>query len=388
MTNLRKILVFSVFLLPLNLSAGDIHFSGFATLSGGILFDDSRKDGKKTTYEGYDDQLGFNSKSLMGLQASSDLDNGWGVTTQFIARSAESWDLSTEWAFLSYDATDNWRLLFGRQRAPLYMYSAFLDVSYAYHWITPPSGVYSLPFDVIDGVGSIYESTIGDIDSTVHVTFGRNRDPAILINEERTTDFSDFLSASWTLHYDWLTFRASYARTNLSIELAEFTPLFEGFRTAQFPDVADRLEMKDDFADFAGIGFTVDYDDYLLVSEYTKIHTGDNFFPEQDSYYISFGKRFDLILLHLTYGADENKANFSILDNVPVGVNPGLDGLLAGAKTALSAVQEDSTFYTLGLRWEVNDSIAWKVEYTKFTDDDKVDGLDASLFQTALTTVF
>jgi methyl-accepting chemotaxis protein len=29
-----------------------------------------------------------------------------------------------------------------RRRAPFYMYSDFLDVSYAYHWIKAPSGVY------------------------------------------------------------------------------------------------------------------------------------------------------------------------------------------------------------------------------------------------------
>ena len=80
------------------------------------------------------------------------LGDDWAVTTQFVARGSNAWDLEAEWAYISFDASDERRLLFGRQRAPFYMYSDFLDVSYAYHWIKPPSGVYSLPFDVFDGI--------------------------------------------------------------------------------------------------------------------------------------------------------------------------------------------------------------------------------------------
>ncbi len=397
MTNLRKILVFFVFFLPLNLLAGEVNFSGFATLAGGIIFDESTKDTSITddeiSYEGYDDQIGFNAQSLIGLQASAELADGWGFTTQFIARGVESWKMNAEWAFLSYDANDNWRLLFGRQRAPFYMYSDFLDVSYAYHWITPPSGVYSLPFDVFDGVSSIYKSTMGDIDSTVHVTVGRNRDPALLLNEQREADFSNILTASWTLNRDWLTLRASYARAEIAIELDQMAPLLKLWRDlsntpfANLAGTADELEIKDDHADFAGVGFTINYNDYLLVSEYTKIRTGDNFFPEQNSFYISFGKYFDTVLLHITYGADENTADFGILDKARG--TPALTNLItATEKNMLSAVQEDSKFYTLGLRWDVSDSVAFKVEYTNYEDDDTVSGMNTSLIQTALTTVF
>ncbi|NOY71468.1 MAG: porin [Gammaproteobacteria bacterium] len=394
MTNLRKTLVFSVFFLPLNLSAGEVDFSGFATLAGGIIFNESTKDTTITddeiSYQGYDDDIGFDSKSLVGLQASAELADGWGFTTQFVARGSESWDLNAEWAFLSYDANDNWRFLFGRQRAPFYMYSDFLDVSYAYHWIKPPSGVYSIVFDVIDGVGSIFKSTIGDVDSTVHLTFGRNRDPARILDVDRTSDFPNFFSASWTLNWDWLTFRTSYARTDLSIEFDNISPLLQGWRGTPFASIADDLEIKDDTAEFGGIAFTIDYNDYLLTGEYTKIFLKDTFLPEQDSYYISFGKRFDNILIHLTYGADENKSDFGILDKVtvPAGVNPQLDMLVGGSKNALLSVQEDSSFYTLGLRWEVSDSVALKVEYTEFENKDTFSGEEASLIETALTTVF
>ncbi|NOX75845.1 MAG: porin [Gammaproteobacteria bacterium] len=424
MKNFRKFLVFLVFFPPLNLLAGEVNFSGFATFAGGAVLSESlqnsnaalrpaggdRTEGDRaseidaaSSLAGYDREPGFNSGSLIGLQATSDLGENWEVTTQFVARGSETFNLNAEWAFLGYDATDNWRLLFGRQRVPFYMYSDFLDVSYAYHWIKPPSGVYSLPFDVFDGVGSIYKSTMGDLDSTLHVTFGRLREPVIDQGAERAADFSKLYSISWTVGEDWWNIRATYSRTKLSIATTDLNDVFGAWRREGYGNIANDLEMKDDTGDFSGLGFMIDYDDYLLVGEITKIRAGDNIFPDQESYYISFGRHFDDVLLHVTYGRDKNKVDFGLLDQLPAGfaagmAPPGPNGpiplgpenppLKDVTKGIMSSFQEDSSYYTLGLRWEVSDSVAFKAEYTDFEDKNPATGRSVSLFQTALTTVF
>ncbi|MBV1911831.1 MAG: hypothetical protein KUG78_21235 [Kangiellaceae bacterium] len=378
----KKISLLASFLFCWQVAAAEINFSGFATIAGGVTFDEDE------SLEGYDDNFSFDNGSVLAIQASSDLGDGWGVTAQLLARGSEAWDVNAEWAYLSYDASDEWRLLFGRQRAPFYMYSDFLDVSYAYHWIKPPTGVYSLPFDVFDGIGSLYSSTLGEFDSTVHIAYGSNRDSGILLGEERDMDFSDFFSASWTVNRDWLTLRAGYARADLVIPFSEFDALFGGWRsTITFAGIADDIELVDDSGVFASAGFIIDYDDYLLVGEFSTLDPGNNFFPDQDSYYITFGKRIDSVLVHFTYGADDNTSDFSILDGVPAGVDPGLDFLLASTTGLLATVQEDSSYFIAGVRWEIADSVALKLEYTDYQDDDIL-GVDASLLQFALTTVF
>lgn len=375
-------LFFIVFLTSLFTSAAEINFSGFATISGGLTFD------KDEELEGYNDKFSFNNGSLVALQASSDLGNGWGLTTQFVARGNQNWDLNAEWAFISYDASDDWRLLFGRQRAPFYLYSDYLDVSYAYHWIKPPSGVYSLPFDVFDGIGSIYTSTLGDFDSTLHVVYGRNNNNSSFFGIERNSDFSDFFSASWSVNKDWLTLRASYARADLLIPFDELTPLYDGWRaTVAFANVADGLELVNDKGIFYSLGLIIDQEDYLIVAEATKVDPGDNLFPQQDSYYISFGKRFDTVLVHITFGADQDVANFALLGNVPRGVDPGLDFLLASTNGLLASTEDDSRYIILGARWEMNDSVAFKLEYTDYQEKLLL-GTDASLLQFSLTTIF
>jgi len=371
-------ILFVLFLSPLAVDSAEIRFSGFATIAGGITFDDDQ------SLEGYDDNFSFNPKSKFALQAVTDLGDGWGITAQLLARGSETWNIDAEWAFLSYDASDNWRLIIGRQRVPFYMYSDFLDVGYAYHWIEPPNGVYSLPFDLVDGVGSIYNSSLGSFDSTLHLTYGRNQDEVNLVGADREPDFWNLFSAAWTLNRDWLTLRASYAQTELTVPIDDFDPLVGGWRAAGFPQVADDILIVDDFGYFAGVGIIIDYEDYLVVAEYTEVHPGDSVFPVQDSYYLSFGKRFDTLLVHLTYGADEDISK-SILGGVPSGVDPGLDFLIASTAGLFASQGEDSTFFTLGARWEVSDSVAFKAEFTKY--DDAL-ASDASLMQFALSTVF
>lgn len=379
---LKILVLIGIFLSPIITNANDINFSGFATFAGGSTTNNNE------TLDGYDDTFAFDTGSLVALQASSDLGNDWGVTIQLLARGSEEWNLNAEWAYLSYDVNDEWRLLFGRQRAPFYMYSDYLDVSYAYHWIKPPSGVYSLPFDVFDGIGSIYTVALGDFDTTFHLVYGRNNDKSPLLGEDRNTDFSDFFSGSITLNRDWLTLRASYARADLLIPINELSSLFDGWRaTGTFASIGDQLEIKGDAGDFASVGFIIDYEDYLFVGEYTEVDPGNNLFPKQNSYYLSFGYRIDTILLHFTYGADKDKANFNILNNVPAGVDPGLDFLLTSTNGLLLSTEQDSSFWTLGVRWEVADSMALKMEFTDFKDDRPL-ATEASLFQLALTTVF
>ena len=380
----KKLLLVCCLLFSWQASAAEIDFSGFATIAGGLTSDDDE------TLAGYDNEFSFDAGSLIALQASSDLGNGWGVTTQLLARGSEAWDLNAEWAYVSYDASDNWRLLFGRQRGPFYMYSDFLDVSYAYHWIKQPTNVYSLPFDVFDGIGSIYSGSMGDFDTTFQLAYGRNNDAAVFLGEERDTDFANFFSASYTINMDWFTMRASYAEAELTIPFDEFTPLFDGWRATPFASIGDELEIAGDKGTFASVGFTADLESILILGEFAQVRPDGNFSSERDAYYLTIGKRFGDVLLHVTYGEDERNGDFSILAPVPAGVDPGLDFLLASSTALLTQVAEDSEFYTVGLRWEVSSSVATKFEYTSYENAPEYQLIagDASLFQFALTTVF
>ena len=364
-----------------SIAAEEISISGFASFVAGMTTND------EDSHLGFNDDIDFEQGSLLGLQFSKDLGEGWGVTTQLLSRGSEDWDIGVEWAFVSYE-TDNSRFLMGRQRAPFYLYSDFLDVSYAYHWITPPQGVYNyIPFDSIDGVGYLYNSTLGDFDSSLHMTYGRNTEPFSLGGEEITPDFGNFASVSWTLNKDWMTIRFSYARSDIDAPSEGLAQLAAGWTAAGFASVGDSILLADDDGSFLGVSFMADYEEFLFVSEYTFVEADQTLLAENDSFYASFGYRTDYGMWHLTYEMDESDPDLGRFDGVPLGVDPGLDFLYGASLATVQGQDEDSDSITLGFKKDFDTTVSLKVEYTMF-DNNLSTNVSRDLIRVALVTVF
>jgi len=363
-----------------NTAQAEINFNGFANLVAGTT------GSKSDQLYGFDDNIDFKNGSLIALQASSDLGNGLGVTAQIISRGNEDWDPTFEWAYISYDATDNLRFLVGRQRVPFYMYSDFLDVSYAYPWITPPEGVYSVVFDTFDGVGAIYNTSLGEFDTTIHAMYGSNDDDFNLLGNDVSPDFNDLVGIAITVNREWLTLRGGYVQTEMNIPVDSLNPLITGWEAAGFQEVADNLKVEDDTGSFIELGAQIDIGNFIAVAEFTQLDLEGTSLGDQDSFYVMGGYRLDSVLFHLTYGYDEAERHNFVAD-VPTGVAPALDFLILQTSALIASQKEETNYYTLGLRWDFHDSAAFKLEYTDYTDDLNSNG-DASLIRTAIVTVF
>jgi len=387
MKNLNKATLLIMLCTPIYVPAADIDFSGFATLAAGLTLD------KEDSWEGYDNDFTMDANSLFGLQASADLGEGWGITTQFLSKGSEDWDVNAEWAFVSYDANEHWRFLIGRQKVPLYLYSDYQDVSYAYHFISPPGGVYGAPWDVVDGIGSIYSFSTGEFDSVLHLTFGRNKDKIKQLPDATDVDFKDNLTLAYTLNRDWLTLRVSISTTKATIGLPFLGELTDAW--AQFPsplsNLVSELEIREDTFVFTGLGAKIDYGNYLLVAEYAKPDMGDNFAAEYESYYLSFARRFNNLTVHATFNAIEQTAD-SMPDYAPypgecAESNP-YTCLWGGTQALLTGAASDRDTVTLGARYEATDSIAFKVELTNTKEKNAFYTTDIQLLQLAVSTVF
>lgn len=377
MKNIHKVLILSSAMIAGNAQA-EIAFNGFASIVGGVTTSSDDR------LYGYDDSFDFSQDSLLALQASSDLGEGLSVTAQILARGENDWDPDFEWAYIAYDATDNLRILAGRQRVPFYMYSDFLDVSYAYPWITPPEGVYSVAFDTFDGLGAVYSTSLGSFDASLHMIYGGNNSEIYVSGEDVKPDFNDLAGLALTLTRDWLTLRAGYVQTEMNIAVQASIPLIEGWTAAGFPDVADDIAVSKDTGSFLELGFQIDYENMLVIGEFTQLNLDGTTLPNQDSYYVLAGYRFDNMLVHVTYGGNDDKRD-RITDGVPV--VPALLPLLVPTNGLTDSQTSETNYVTLGLRWDFHDSAALKFEYTSYSDDLNSNN-DAGLFRTALVTVF
>ncbi|MDO6427597.1 porin [Thalassotalea sp. 1_MG-2023] len=358
----------------------DITFNGFASVVGGMTTS------SKDQLYNFDDNLDFKQGSLFALQASSDLDNGLGVTLQLTAKGADDWDPEFKWAYVSYDASDEFRILAGRQRAPFYMYSDYLDVSYAYPWISPPKGVYNLIFDTFDGLGGIYTTSFGNVDATFHGIYGRNTDDIEAFSQQVKPDITDLTGLSSTFVYDWLTLRASYFVADVSIPLTDLQTLSAGWQQAGFNDIAQQTNIAEDDASFLEFGFQMHFDNLQIVGEYTNLDIDNSPLVEEESYYVMAGYQFDRILLHLTYGKDDNTIS-NYTSGVPYGIAPTLDFLKGTTEEIITNQISKENYLTFGVRYDFHDSAAVKFEYTDF-ENETDSSYDAGLFRMALVTVF
>lgn len=357
----------------------EVSFNGFANIVAG-------KASSGDNQWGYDDDVSFKQDSLFALQASTDLGEGLSATAQIISRGENDWDAEFEWAYLAYDVNDNLRVLAGRQRAPLFMYSGYLDVSYAYPWITPPEGVYNIEVSKFDGISASYHFSLGEFDTTAQVFFGSDNDNIEVQGVAINSEFEQMHGISLTLNRDWLTLHAAYLGTDLTLPLPAFDQLGQAWRNVPgFADVADELIINDDRAKFSEFGFQVDYNNWLLIGEYTYIDYDEMPLDIEESMFMTAGYRFDDVLVHLTYGKDKNTID-SIGNTLPQGVSPELDQLISATRQGLAFRDEDSSYYTLGARWDFHPSAAFKIEFSH--RDNELNDQDSSLIRTALVTTF
>ncbi len=377
MKNLHKALILSSAIFASN-SQAEITLNGFASIVGGVTTSSN------DTLNGYDEDIDFSQGSLLAIQASADLGDSLSATVQLLARGKNDWDPGFEWAYIAYDASDYLRILVGRQRVPFYMYSDFLDVSYAYPWITPPEGVYSVAFDTFDGLGAIYSTSMGSFDANFHMIYGGNTSELTVAGEKVKPDFNDSTGIVATITREWLTLRAGYLQTEMNIPLKATQPLIQGWQTAGFPEVVNNINVEKDTGSFLEFGFQVDYDNFLMIGEYTELNLDGTTLPNQDSFYVLAGYRFDNRLVHVTYGEDDD-ARDRVTDGVPV-VDPLLP-LLVPTNALTDSQKNKANYIKLGLRWDFHDSAALKFEYTIYSDDLNSSN-DACLIRTALVAVF
>ncbi|HBY87135.1 MAG TPA: hypothetical protein DEO86_14820 [Colwellia sp.] len=378
----NKMLSSILFVLTLsNCAKAEVVWNGFSSIVAGTT---GASDTKK---EGFENEVNFEQDSLFAMQASSDLGNGLSVTAQVMARGENSWDPKFEWAYVAYDLNDDIRILAGRQRIPFFMYSDYLDVSYAYDWITPPDNVYGIPFSSFNGLGAIYNHSFSGIDGTLHLIYGSTPDDINVGGGSVKSNLENMVGGAYTLTRDWLTLRAAYIQLESTIELNAYEPLITAWKQTPYSYVSDNLTIDSDLTRFYELGIQATYEDYSLIAEYTQSKNEGAPTPNEENYYVMASKRFNQFSAHITYGKTKRTQD-SLTDGVPNGISPQLDNLIQFTGLATEFGIGEKSYMTYGLRWDIHDSAALKFEYTDQTSNLALDGGDATLFRTALVTVF
>lgn len=345
--------------------AAETTINGFASVVGGITTKSTDlPNGEETTYVAdrgfvrnddgslnenavYSDTLSFRPDTNYGLQFKSDLTRGLTVTAQIAGRGAQDFETELEWAYLSYELTPKAIMQAGRQRIPLYYYSDFIDVGYAYHWIRPPVEVYSNTLITYEGVSLTYNGSLGDWTAQTRIYTGSSSND--------NTRFGSFNSDSlyggvFNINNSWLRFRASYLTGDFYVE----------------GTITDKDNAKN--AAFGSVALNLTFGNAFIIAEATSGEVQDDYmvdgstnaaFDGLESLMLSASYLMGSFTPHITYS--DSKVNFYGKDEF----------------APFSGWYVKSETITAGVRWDFHPSAAFKIDYST-AKDKSVDELVAA----------
>lgn len=315
----------------------EVKISGFATVAGGKVLSGDGLNGAAPSFLAnyplvavYEEDWSFKPETRMGLQVSADLLEGLSVTGQIVARGADDFDAKFEWAYLSYRVNDTWTIQAGKKRLPLYYYSDFFDVGYAYLWLRPPADNYTWQIFNYDGINALFNYQLGSWDLSGNVYYGREDDTRnkllsdYFFGVQTREIWKDITGLVLNFNRDWLDIRLTYMtyiNERFFIENGVSTP-------AEWDGQNSRR------GHFYGSSFNIDYNNLILLTELNRLDlNGENF----DTYMVSAGYRVNSITPYVSY------ANFD-------------------------SEGEKHNTTSLGLRYDFHNSAAFKLQFDRVKD--------------------
>lgn len=337
--------------------AADVSVSGYASFAGTYTNSQDSSGTPVPYYFGLaTDQVQFDTEDNdIGLQFSATVSDDVDMTVVLHARggATNNYNIDTQWAYASYHFNEDLELRMGKYKGPFYMISDYKNVGYAYPWVRPPLEVYSTnPIEALSGLDLLWEKSIGHVRYLFEV-YGGNGSHTARILPQVADGSGGALTAGQAVSFS--TPNSFGVNMSISGDIGSF-------RLGYYKTKVDAptFGMTDQHGSFGGAGFTIDWHNLVVYSEYIIRDTEDSVqmqsaFPDQKAYYVTAGYRIAKYLPYLTY-AKIDEGSF---------------------KSPVAQVQNS---VALGLRAEVGDASAVKFEVMKVNPQKNSAGSSYGLF--------
>ncbi len=314
----------------------NIEMNSFLSVTGATMSEDGRYLDKITEH------VSLENDSHYGINIRTQVSDRVSGAAQLLATATDSnFEVEAEWAYVSYKFSDNSSLRAGKLNLSTFLLSDYSRVGYLYPWIRPPVEVYeNNPLKNYLGLEWLYVSYLNRTTKLTSQFFIGSAQV-----EEGTVNFraTDGYGINFQLDTPYLTLRAGAISPMIQLEQGTTNP------TTGLPETNDLLDL-DERGVMYTIGASVDWNDFVLYTEAVTTDTEGQtqaIFPNQDGAYLTLGYRMGKYLPHITFGTSEGD---DYTGTLPTGI-----------PAARSPLTQDST--TVGLRYDIDDSIALKFEY-------------------------
>lgn len=166
----------------------------------------------------YTPEWSAKAESRVGVQWTGEYDDRLSATVQLTGRLTPGTKAGVEWAYLTWKPSKDWTLQAGRKRLPLYYYSDFQDVGYAYSMIRPQPDVYGWDAVNYTGLSADWSGDMGDW--AVRASFyggaensRKNRYTLLVQDGSYDVKWTGIAGSAVELSRDWLTLRLSYTQS-------------------------------------------------------------------------------------------------------------------------------------------------------------------------------
>ncbi len=347
-------------------SAQAIQFDGFMTAGAAMIVDIDDAD-KGNVYigglgdRGITDNLTFEKDTRFGLQISSDVTENMSVVAQILGRGDQNnFNAIIEWAYIDYEFHETTSLHVGKIKQPVYLVNDYVEVGYAYPWIRPPSEVYLLnnPLNTVNGIELLLQFSVGPGTLSFQPYLGSNRDDV-------PNAVDAFFEAENIYGLD-----IKYSGSGYTVHASNFqceVKTFGGFSLegTGVGDVSVDLNGTGD-CNVTAAGFNLDMANVVVYAEWTQRTTTETLsrpFGDTEAYYATIGYRFGKFLPHITFASIEGEASTVTPGAVTIDIAADPAPPNPSAGTQFNFPVPIQTSITAGLRYEVNDSAALKIEY-------------------------
>lgn len=378
-----------------------VQFDGFLT-AGAAWHDDKNKNRYIGSLgdRGVQDSTSFETDSRFGLQISSDVAEDMSVTAQILGTGVNGdFDAIIEWAYVDYELSNWLSVRGGKLKQPVFLVNDYAEVGYAYPWIRPPVEVYYLnnPLNTVNGIEFLFQFKVGPGTLSLQPYFGTNRSG--IPNTDGQGYYETERIRGMDIKYAGHAYSAhvsSFQCGNVKI-YGNLTNQPSGFGAVNINLGNTDGSPQEGPCKVNSVGFNLDISNIVVYSEYQERFTKYGLskpFGDQDAFYTTLGYRFGKWLPHITYAAIDGKpSTFEAGTPAVTCASTTTAGpCMAGPGTALMNFPVSiQTSITYGLRYELNDSAALKIEHSVVdveNDPSKIDhpfNINFGLFDTSFT---
>ena len=306
--------------------AGAVEFdlSGFGSVIAGRTFGSCSTNALATAFSGsctrfvadwghggvYDNKWSAEPESRLGVQGTVRVNSQLSFTAQVVARAVDDPLTELEWAYMTIAPAPGWTLQLGRKRVPLFFYSDFQDVGFAYPWVRVPPDVYGWDVVNYNGANLTYNTNAAGWALRSSLFAGsensrKNGYSRILYDEPKDVKWSGIFGTDFEFSKDWFTGRLVWMRSGFQ----------QIDRQTGRADVQINGAIRDHHVAYGG-SINIDYGNLLVRSEYS-VFDRSRYAYKATSWFLSGGYRIGSFTPMLTVSDYKETSRFPVSDYDP-----------------------------------------------------------------------